>query len=254
MDPFYDEEGALAASQHIRVDLRTRRINRHTLSRLWRAVRGCRDWAPEVYRRYVQGARPRGDPHRFVLFARAEQAPNPSSRVTLSDSVDQLGMRRSCLDWRTIPLDRKSVRLMARLASREFERLGFGQVIGADWLAGEDWPADLVGGPHHMGTTRMADDPSCGVVDRNCKVFHHDGLYVAGSSVFPTGGHANPTLSILALAIRLADHLKAVLAHNARTFQLPSALRLKSGDPVAAPSPIERGPTPERLPEGKEVN
>jgi choline dehydrogenase-like flavoprotein len=87
----------------------------------------------------------------------------------------------------------------------------------------------------------MSDDPSCGVVDGDCKVFDHDGLYVAGSSVFPTGGHANPTLSILALAIRLADHLKTVLACNARTFQLPSTLRPKSGDPVVAPFPVEKG-------------
>jgi choline dehydrogenase-like flavoprotein len=59
-----------------------------------------------------------------------------------------------------------------------------------------------------MGTTRMHDDPKQGVVDRNCRVHGIDNLFVAGSSVFPTGGAANPTLTLLALTLRLADHLR----------------------------------------------
>ena len=66
----------------------------------------------------------------------------------------------------------------------------------------------LRGGRHHIGTTRMAEDPTHGVVDRNCQVHGVDNLFIAGSSVFPTAGHANPTLTIVALALRLADHLK----------------------------------------------
>ena len=61
---------------------------------------------------------------------------------------------------------------------------------------------------HHLGTTRMSDSPLNGVVDSNCKVHGMSNLYVAGSSVFPTGGHANPTLTLIALTLRLADHLK----------------------------------------------
>ena len=72
----------------------------------------------------------------------------------------------------------------------------------------DEWPQPLSGGSHHMGTTRMNDDPLRGVVDRNCKVHSVDNLYVAGSSVFPTSGVSNPTLSIVALTLRLADHLK----------------------------------------------
>jgi choline dehydrogenase-like flavoprotein len=60
-----------------------------------------------------------------------------------------------------------------------------------------------------MGTTRMHADPRQGVVDVNCKVHGVDNLYIAGSSVFPTGGYANPTLTLVALALRLADRLKA---------------------------------------------
>ena len=72
-------------------------------------------------------------------------------------------------------------------------------------------PESLTGGPHHLGTTRMHDDPGHGVVDRNARVHATENLYVAGGSVFPTGGYANPTLTIVALAVRLAKHLKAML-------------------------------------------
>jgi choline dehydrogenase-like flavoprotein len=73
----------------------------------------------------------------------------------------------------------------------------------------EHWPEFVLGGGHHMGTTRMADDPTRGVVDRNCRVHGLDNLYVIGGSVFPTGGAANPTLTIVALTLRLAEHLKS---------------------------------------------
>ena len=68
------------------------------------------------------------------------------------------------------------------------------------------------GGNHHLGTTRMASDPKAGVVDADCRVHGVANLYIAGSSVFPTGGCANPTLTIVALALRLADYIKARLA------------------------------------------
>jgi choline dehydrogenase-like flavoprotein len=81
-----------------------------------------------------------------------------------------------------------------------------------DWLLADPvrFPgvdADIVGGMHHMGTTRMADDPRHGVVDRDCRVHGLDNLFVGGSSVFATPGHANPTYTIVQLALRLADHL-----------------------------------------------
>jgi choline dehydrogenase-like flavoprotein len=76
----------------------------------------------------------------------------------------------------------------------------------------QDWRAEIVGGPHHLGTTRMSRRPADGVVDGNCRVHTVDNLYVAGSSVFTTGGHANPSLTILALAIRLADHLRSEIS------------------------------------------
>jgi choline dehydrogenase-like flavoprotein len=75
---------------------------------------------------------------------------------------------------------------------------------------GGEWRKRVTGGRHHMGTTRMSDSPATGVVDADCRVFGVDNLYVAGSSVFPTVGYANPTLTIVALALRLAEHLRAV--------------------------------------------
>jgi choline dehydrogenase-like flavoprotein len=74
------------------------------------------------------------------------------------------------------------------------------------------WEEGIIGGPHHMGTTRMAADPRHGVVDADCRVHSVDNLHVAGSSVFATGGYANPTFTIVALALRLADHLRGELA------------------------------------------
>ncbi len=217
IDPLYDREGAFIALQKLRSDFRDRRLGLDTLKRLWRVGTQCGEWAPEAWRRFVHGDRPQGDPRQFIVFARSEQTPNPASRITLSSETDELGMRRAVLDWHTTPFDRKGIRLVASHAMQEFRRLGIGEIIEADWLAGTDWPEDLAGGPHHMGTTRMSSDPRTGVVDKNCKVHGVEGLYITGSSVFPTGGHANPTLSILALAIRLADHVRESLASNSMT-------------------------------------
>jgi choline dehydrogenase-like flavoprotein len=81
--------------------------------------------------------------------------------------------------------------------------------VRIDLAPGDDeWPHVPAGGYHHMGTTRMHADPRHGVVDANCRVHETDNVYVAGSSVFPTCGYASPTLTLVALALRLADHLK----------------------------------------------
>ena len=136
-----------------------------------------------------------------------EQAPNPDSRVTLSTKHDALGLPRIKLDWRLTEQDRLSFYTHLHSLALEFGALGIGRlrVMVADQ---RDWPQPLGGGSHHMGTTRMSDNPSHGVVDRNCKVHAVDNLYVAGSSVFPTSGVSNPTLTLVALTLRLADHLK----------------------------------------------
>jgi choline dehydrogenase-like flavoprotein len=176
--------------------------------RLWRMVSDLDD--------VFSGAwRPAGEPYvgnvtLVQLFTRSEQEPNPNSRITLSHERDSLGLPQARLDWRLTELDKRSVRIANRLLGEEFGRLGLGRLRLADWLLTDDsdWSSKMEGGNHHMGTTRMADDPRQGVVDRNCQVHGIGNFYIAGSSVFPTSGYANPTLTLVALALRLADYVK----------------------------------------------
>jgi choline dehydrogenase-like flavoprotein len=151
---------------------------------------------------------------RLEVHSHAEQAPNPESRIRLTDKVDRLGLRRIALDWRTTPLDKRSLRFAVELLAREIGRVGVGRLQIPDWLLvdDDDWGSALEGGHHHMGTTRMASDAGRGVVDPECRLFNIENLYLAGSSVFPVSGTATPTLAIIQLALRLADRLKADLS------------------------------------------
>ena len=154
------------------------------------------------------------DQNLFWFASSPEQAPNPDSRVTLDMERDALGMPRVKLDWRLSAPDKATARRTCRLVGEEFARLGLGRMRLDDWLLADDttWEGLSVR-YHHMGTTRMSDDPQQGVVDRHCRVHGIDNLYVAGSSAFTTSGYANPTLTIVALAVRLADHLKGGDVH-----------------------------------------
>jgi choline dehydrogenase-like flavoprotein len=170
---------------------------------------------PMVYRRRRTGAFLQSH---IRLLASSECAPNPASRVTLSHERDQLDLNRAQLDWRLTELDTRSLRKALEITAREVGRLGLGRVRSR--LTGQPgWPMPTANAPwtgprgnyHHMGTTRMSDDPKQGVVNANCKVHGISNLFVAGSSVFPTCGYANPTLTIVALSLRLAEHLQEVL-------------------------------------------
>ena len=148
-----------------------------------------------------------------ALYTRSEQSPNPDSRVTLSDQRDRFGLPRAKLTWRLNSLDKLTVRKSVELIAQEFERLHIGRVTPDRWLVSDDrtWPDFVRGGYHHLGTTRMGSNPRTSVVNSDCRVHGLANLYVAGSSVFPTGSHVNPTLTITALALRLAQHLKLEL-------------------------------------------
>ena len=151
----------------------------------------------------------------FVLFSRLEQAPNPESRVVLSEERDALGVPQIKLDWQMGELEKRSIRKFYQALGEEAGRSRIGRVKLMDWLLdGDDmtWPDILGTGWHQMGTTRMHDDPSQGVVDSDCKIHGLANLYVAGSAAFTTGGTSNPTLTIVALTLRLSDHLKASMA------------------------------------------
>lgn len=149
------------------------------------------------------------EPALFSTDYMCECPPDPESRVTLGDAVDALGMRRVVVDWR-LPADLESKMVRAHeLLARELGRLGLGRLRMNTRDTGRDAMANLTNGYHHMGTTRMHVDPRHGVVDADCRVHGISNLFVAGSSVFPTYSFDNPTMTIVALALRLADHLKS---------------------------------------------
>jgi choline dehydrogenase-like flavoprotein len=153
------------------------------------------------------------------LKAMAEQAPNPNSRVTLSPRRDRLGLRAARLDWRLTEQDLRSIVRTEELIDQQFRRSGIGWL--RDKLAEGSQEGQISGQWHHLGTTRMHDDPRQGVVDRDGRVHGVGNLHVVGGSVFTTGGYANPTLTIVALAHRLADHLGGVLARPASAAARP---------------------------------
>ena len=145
-------------------------------------------------------------PKAYRLKHRIEQAPNASSRVTLSAQRDRIGSPKARLEWNLSPLDYRSFVKGQSLVEREFTRLGLGTFQMAA-LTPEMVNASVQGTNHHIGTTRMADSPGDGVVDRHGKVHGVENLYIAGSSIFPTAGYSGPTMMLIAFAIRLADHL-----------------------------------------------
>ncbi|MHA6203843.1 GMC oxidoreductase [Dyella soli] len=141
-----------------------------------------------------------------------EQAPNPDSRITLGHDTDAFGQRKVSVDWRLTSLDHHTYRAAASLFGSGLAHACQGHFQLDPWLSDDIAVTPLIHGTaHHLGTTRMSDDPRTGVVDRNCKVHGMDNLYLAGSSVFPTGGWAFPTFTIVALSLRLADQLRTLL-------------------------------------------
>ncbi len=168
--------------------------------------------AAYVARRIIHGRNKPPVPLAAVpLHCTAEQMPNPDSRIGLGDDRDRFGLRRVAVDWRLMAEDRHGIAAGRRLLADELASGGFGRLRVTSPDRDDGWPADLRGDQHHMGTTRMHRDPARGVVDENCRLHDTDNLYVAGCSLFPTGGTFNVTLTIVALALRLADHLKQQL-------------------------------------------
>lgn len=163
------------------------------------------------FKHFVEAHAPIKEPIVYRLSNFVEQIPNPDSRIQLSDKLDALGLRKATIDWRISPQDKEGIGIAHRLVAEEVDNSGFGRMLRE---MPEDEPEILYGASgagHHMGTTRMHIDPHQGVVDENCQIHGLNNIYIAGSSVFPTSGFANPTLTIIALAIRLADHLKRVV-------------------------------------------
>jgi choline dehydrogenase-like flavoprotein len=148
----------------------------------------------------------------YELMSVQEQAPNPLSRVTLSPSKDRLGVPMIRLDWRLSDLDRHTVKVATRLIAQSMGAAGIGRLRVTMNLDAQEWPRYMESSWHPCGTTRMHADPRQGVVDANCRVHGIANLYVAGSSVFTTISSSNPTITIVALSLRLARHLRQALA------------------------------------------
>jgi choline dehydrogenase-like flavoprotein len=138
-----------------------------------------------------------------------ETEPNPESRVQLGDDVDALGMRRVKVDWRLTDKVARTVDRTFELVAMHLTEKGIARVRLDPSVASQGWGNGTEGTYHHMGTTRMHDSPRFGVVDRNCQVHGIGNLHIAGSSVFPTSSSNHPTMTLAALAIRLADRLSA---------------------------------------------
>jgi len=149
--------------------------------------------------------------NQFTFEIHSEQYPNPDSRITLIDDTDALGMRKVKVDWRYLPEDIESVRRSLKLFVQEINQSGLATFEFNDDQLEEDLTRFGAYGGHHIGTTRMGTTPENSVVDANGKLHNVDNLYISSASVFPTSSQANPTLTIVAMSLRLADHIADTL-------------------------------------------
>src|SRR5260221_2380364 len=208
IEEYAAEADAWAALRRLRAAVRSRNFKtvypdaRIALARSDEILRG-------LYRRHFKHRPQLACAERVELHCMLEQVPDPRSRVTLSEKRDATGLPLSKIDWRIGEVEQRTVSHMAQLICQELRRLGLPLPEIAPWLPEEGaWSAHCVERAHPTGTTRMSRNPKDGVVDVNCQVHGIKGLFVSGSSVFPTSGATNPTLMIVAMALRLADWLK----------------------------------------------
>jgi choline dehydrogenase-like flavoprotein len=150
----------------------------------------------------------------YYLYYQSEHAPNPDSRVMLHTEKDFFGMPRLLVKISFSDLDVQTVLRAHRLLRQQFQSTNTGELTydEAGLLADVQHEiGEFNSSAHQIGTTRMSVSPEDGVVDANCRVHGVENLFVSGCSVFPTSGHANPTLTLVAVTLRVADHLKVLL-------------------------------------------
>jgi choline dehydrogenase-like flavoprotein len=165
-----------------------------------------------LFRRHVRKLDSAGGrPTHVWLEVWLEQAPKASRRVSLATTRDPLGLPEAEVRWSCDPEEIQTSRCLTRWIAEDLSRLGLADVRELEAMTDDSaWLATVRDGFHPAGTTRMSTTPATGVVDPDLQVHDVPGLYVVGASVFPTSGYANPTLTIVALAIRLAAHLHRV--------------------------------------------
>ncbi len=161
-----------------------------------------------VARDYVGGGRGRRL-QRVTLNVISEQPPDPLNRIVLSDRADRLGIRLARVYWEIPPSLRDDMVRFAQLLKGDLEAAGIkGFQLAPEFESGDITTLPIQDMAHTAGTTRMGRDPATSVVDTSLEAHGVRRLFIAGASVFPTSGHANPTLMIMALAVRLADKIK----------------------------------------------
>jgi choline dehydrogenase-like flavoprotein len=222
------------AMLELREQLRGRAVPGGYLKRLGAALRSPGKLAIAAYRKLA--VRP-GPQQRWRTRALFECEPNRDNRVSLCSERDALGRPQSRVEWRLGEKDLRSIRRTHQLLDQALRRAGLGY-FESRLHDDSAWLAAVEGGKHHMGTTRMSAEPSRGVVDADCKVHEVENLYISGSSVFPTGGFANPTLTIVALAARLASHLRSQYREPASV----ASVTMLAPVPTPLDAPLE--PTP----------
>jgi choline dehydrogenase-like flavoprotein len=210
---FYYEyaEGSTATQLKRVLELaRTRKLGTELVSCSARLLSRSGELLREFGRWRFKGQAPVFRPTSIFLRAFTEQQPDSENRVALSEQTDSLGVPKPRIHWRISDLELRTLRLVTRLVKEEVERLRLGELVIEPWLEGAEQPPEqsIRDAYHHAGTTRMSRDRKSGVVDTECRVHGISNLYVVSGSVFPTSGYANPTLTIIALALRAARTLR----------------------------------------------
>jgi len=209
---FIESGAALQDAKDVYRAMRNGQIDGIFVRKLWQAARDPGATVLPAWH-YLAHGRSYSPGAAMRIGLTSEQEPNPESRVLLSDQVDALGTPRSNVRWALTDLTRYTIRQYALLLREEFAQANIGEIELDDWVLddAQPWTDHITDQFHHIGTARMSDSPHTGVVDRNCRIHSVSNLYIASSAVFPTSGHSNPTLTIIALCMRLADRLKIEL-------------------------------------------
>ena len=195
--------GNLRSPSQLYKQIRTKSLPEDSKRLTMRLIKGTPEIMTVIYHEALRR------PKQLALYTQSEQSPNRDSRMTLDeDRRDALGVPRIKLDWRLSRIDKESIVKSQEIIGTQLEKAGLGQLIPEPAFRNDsasDWGPGLRGGHHHLGTARMATDPTMGVVDPDGKAHTVADLFIADSSVFPIAGYANPLLTTVAWALRVAD-------------------------------------------------
>ncbi len=232
-----DDQPAMAAARRLLTGVRRRRVPQGAGTDAVRAAGALAPIARDLWRRTARGLSTGRAAASVWVDVWLEQVPDASSRVALAASTDPLGLPRAHVHWSLGETEVRTSRLMTTWVAEDLRRAGVGAVRELAPMRDDDaWRASVSDAWHPAGTTRASADPAHGVVDADGAVHGVAGLFVAGASTFPSAGYANPTLTIVALALRLGAHLAGA---GAREVVLPAA-PAAAGPAAVAPSPAAR--------------